>query len=115
MNNLNRGVVKIKPVYLGISGAYYQDFYGSVAAPDRALLGKGTIPVSTPKVEELEKAAKEMVEGFKKSFKVDFVKVEEPLVVKEQKDLRKLPTELSYDTDALMEKIAVCTVALLFI
>ncbi|NQS89208.1 hypothetical protein HQ584_05410 [Patescibacteria group bacterium] len=100
MNNLKRGVIKIKPVYTGIY--HYKDFYGSVFAPDRSLLGKGTIPVSASKVEKVEKMAREMVKEFKKGLKVDFVEVKEPLVIKEQKDLRRLPVELSYDVDALL-------------
>jgi len=100
MNNLKRGIIKIKPVYWGIY--HYPDKYGSVCVPNEALFGKWTPPVPASRMEELERGAKGMVEGFKKSLEVDFVEVEEPSIIKEHKDLRKLPEELTYDVDALL-------------
>jgi len=96
MDNFKRGIVKVKPVYIGIH--HYRDVYGSVCSEDVV----GTPPISPPKMEELKKAAQEMIERFKKSLKVDFVEIKEPLIIKEHKDLRKLPLELNYDTDALL-------------
>lgn len=100
MNNLKRGIVKIKPVYWGIY--HYPDKYGSVCVSNEALFGKWTPPVPASKMEELEREAKGMVEGFKKDLEVDFVEVEEPSIIKKHRDLRKLPKELSYDVDALL-------------
>ena len=84
-NKAIRGIVKIKPVYLGIT------YYFPWSYPN--------VPV---KAQEAEKEAWQMVENFKESLEVDFVKVEEPLIVMEHSDFRKLKAELSYDTDALL-------------
>lgn len=96
MNNLKRGNIKIKPIYLGIH--HYSDVYGSVCSEDVI----GTPPISPLKTEKLEKVTKEIIKRFEKSLMVDFVKIEKPLIIKEHKDLRKLALELNYDTDALL-------------
>jgi len=97
MDSLQRGIVKVKPIYIGIH--HYRDVYGSVCSEDVV----GTPKICPPEMEELRKAAQEMIDRFKeKSSKVDFVEIEQPLIVKEHKDLRKLPLELNYDTDALL-------------
>ncbi|MCD6082537.1 hypothetical protein J7J59_00240 [Candidatus Aerophobetes bacterium] len=97
MDSLQRGIVKVKPIYIGIH--HYRDVYGSVCSEDVV----GTPKIRPPEMEELRKAAQEMIDRFKeKSSKVDFVEIEQPLIVKEHEDLRKLPLELNYDTDALL-------------
>ena len=96
MRVLQRGIVKIKPVYLGLH--HYRDVYGSVCSADV----EGTPPIPAPSSEELSKATQDMIDGFKQSLEVDFVEMEEPLIVKEHEDLRRLPAELSYDVDALL-------------
>lgn len=97
MNNPKRGIVKIKPVYVGIH--HYRDVYGSVCSADVV----GTPPIPPPTEEELERATSGMISRFKDSLgELDFVGVEEPLIIKEHEDFRKLPAELSYDTDALL-------------
>ena len=101
MGELKRGIVKIKPVYVGIH--HYRDVYGSVCSADVV----GTPPIPPPTEEELSKATSGMISRFKESLEAaDFVEVEEPLIVKEHEDLRKLPAELSYDTDALLVRAA---------
>jgi L-fucose isomerase-like protein len=96
MKDLKRGVVKIKPIYIGLY--HYRYAYGSVVSPDVT----GTPIISSLSVEELEKAAQEMVEKFKGNIQADFVEVEAPLIIREHKDMRKVPSELSYDTDAIL-------------
>lgn len=101
MNESKRGIVKIKPVYVGIH--HYRDVYGSVCSADVV----GTPPIAPPTNEELEKATSGMVSRFKESLGgADFVEVEKPLIIKEHEDFRKLPAELSYDTDALLVRAA---------
>jgi len=85
MNNLKRGIVKIRPVYIGICRYF-----------------PWSHPTSPPKMEELEKITQGMIDKFSRGLKVDFVEVEEPLIIKEHEDFRKLSSELSYDTDALL-------------
>ena len=84
-NSPIRGIVKIKPVYIGIT------YYFPWSYPNA--------PLTT---QEAEKSAQEMVERFKENLEVDFVEVEAPLIIKEHADFRKLKAELSYDTDALL-------------
>ncbi len=84
-NNPLRGIVKIKPVYFGITH-YFPWSY----------------PNSPLTMQELEKRAQDMVGSFKESLEVDFVKIEPPLILKEHSDFRKLKAQLSYDTDALL-------------
>ncbi|MCD6335298.1 MAG: hypothetical protein J7M27_08210 [Candidatus Latescibacteria bacterium] len=96
MNDLQRGVVRIKPVYVGIH--QYRDVYGSVCSADV----KGTPPIPAPSMQELEKATEGMIDRFQEGLNVDFVEMEKPLVVKEHEDLRRLSSELSYDVDALL-------------
>jgi len=96
MKALQRGIVRIKPVYIGIH--HYRDVYGSVCSSDVV----GTPPIPAPTSEELSKATQEMISRFKQDLEVDFVKMDEPLVVKEHEDLRRLPAELNYDVDALL-------------
>jgi L-fucose isomerase-like protein len=93
----DRGVVRVKPIYVGLY--HYRYAYGSVVSPDVT----GTPPVSFPSTEELEKAAREMVEKFKKSIhELDFVVVEEPFIIKSHEDVRRVPSVLTYDTDATL-------------
>jgi len=96
MNDLQRGIVRIKPVYVGIH--HYRDVYGSVCSADVV----GTPPFPAPKSEDLSKATQDMIGRFKQSLEVNFVEMEKPLVVKEHEDLRRLSAELSYDVDALL-------------
>jgi len=96
MSDLKRGIVKIKPVYVGIH--HYRDVYGSVCSADVT----GTPPFPAPTMEQLEKNANGIVERFKKGLDVDFVEIDKPLVIKEHIDMRKLPAQISYDTDALL-------------
>ena len=91
-----RGIVRIKPIYIGIGD--YRDVYGSVCSADVV----GTPKISAPTSKELEEAAKEIIDKFRKNLKVDFVEVEKPLIIKEHQDLRKLPQELNYNIDALL-------------
>jgi hypothetical protein len=101
MSELKRGIVKIKPVYIGIR--HYRDVYGSVCSSDVA----GTPPITPPTMEELEKTANSMIDGLRKNIdSLDFVEIQKPLVVKEHKGLRKLPSELTYDTDAILLGVA---------
>ena len=90
-----RGTVKVKPVYIGIH--HYRYVYGSVCSSDV----QGTPPIPPPRPEELERAARRMVEDFREGLDLDFVRVEEPFLVREQRDIRKLTSELTYDMDAL--------------
>ncbi len=96
MSELDRGTVRIKPVYIGLH--HYTDAYGSVCSPDV----KGTPAFEPSTAEEVRDAARQMVEQFADSLAVGFVQVEEPLVVERQSDLRRLPSELTYDVDALL-------------
>lgn len=91
-----RGTVKVKPVYIGIH--HYRYVYGSVCSSDV----QGTPPIPPPRPEELERAARRMVEDFREGLDLDFVRVEEPFLVREQRDIRKLTSELTYDMDALL-------------
>jgi len=84
-NKAPRGIVKIKPVYVGIT------YFFPWSYPNTPLTAG-----------ELEQRTREMVEGFKKSLKVDFVEVAAPLIITEHADFRKLKAELTYDTDALL-------------
>lgn len=95
MDNLKRGTVKIKPVYVGIH--HYRDVYGSVCSADVV----GTPRINAPEIRDLKKKAKEMIDEFEKNIKVNFVEIGDPLIIKEHKDLRRVPAELSYDVDAL--------------
>ncbi len=96
MNDVQRGVVRIKPVYIGIH--QYRDVYGSVCSADV----EGTPPIPAPSMQELEKATQGMIDRFQEGLEVNFVEMEKPLMVKEHEDLRRLPAELSYDVDALL-------------
>ena len=96
IKDLQRGIVKIKPVYVGIH--HYRDVYGSVCSADVT----GTPPFPAPTIEQLEKATNGMIDGFKNRLEVDFVEVDKPLIIKEHEDMRKLPGELTYDTSALL-------------
>ena len=98
MKDLKRGIVKIKPVYLGIY--HYRDLSTSGSVCLDGVIGTPQIP--TPTSEELSSATSGMINRFKESLEVDFLEIEEPLIVKEIEDLRKLPKELSYDIDALL-------------
>jgi len=96
MEALERGIVKIKPIYVGIY--HYRDVYGSVCSADVV----GTPPIPPPPNGELAKAGEHMIQKFRDALKVDFVHIEEPLIIKEHKDLRRVPAELTYDVDALL-------------
>jgi len=96
MSDLGRGTIRIKPVYIGLS--HYSDVYGSVCSPDV----KGTPPFEAPTTEEVHRSAQAMVEGFADDLPVDFVEIEQPLVVEHERDMRRLPAELTHDVDALL-------------
>ncbi|HEX29704.1 TPA: hypothetical protein ENG04_06450 [Candidatus Poribacteria bacterium] len=96
MGATERGIVRIKPVYIGIH--HYRDVYGSVCSADVI----GTPPMPSPDIRDLERNAESMIERFRKNLDVDFVRIEEPLIVREEKDLRRLPAQLSFDIDALL-------------
>lgn len=91
-----RGTVRIKPVYVGLH--HYHDVYGSVCSPDV----KGTPPFEAPAAQEIRDAAQSMVDRFADSVDVDFVELDDLLVVEHQRDLRRLRSELTYDVDALL-------------
>jgi len=91
-----RGIVKIKPVYVGIY--HYRNVYGSVCSPNVT----GTPPVLPRSSGELEKASQEMVKRFKEKINVDFLEIEEPFIIKDNKDLRRFSEDLRYDDDALL-------------
>ena len=93
---MQRGIVKIKPIYIGIH--HYRDVYGSVCSADVV----GTPPIPPPTREELEASTRAMVERFEENLEVDFVRLEDPLIIKEHRDLRRLRAELSRDVDALL-------------
>ena len=95
MDDLKRGVIKIKPVLLGIP--HYRYVYGSVCSADVV----GTPPITPPGEKELKKMAESLEKGIKKEVKVDFVEVEKTFIIKKLSDLRKLYQELNYDTDAI--------------
>jgi len=96
---LQRGIVKIKPVYVGIY--HYLNVYGSVCSPDVI----GTPPVPSKRLEELENEAQKIVERFKERINVDFVEVEKPFVIKDHKDLRRFPWGGIQDKDDLTKEI----------
>jgi L-fucose isomerase-like protein len=94
---MERGIVKIKPVYIGIH--HYRDVYGSVCSADVV----GTPPIPAPRAEDLAVAARGMVDRFKEDTgQLDFVQVTEPLIIREHRDMRELAAALTYDTDALL-------------
>ena len=93
---MQRGIVRIKPVYIGIY--HYQYVYGSVCSPDV----KGTPPVKKMSLDELRSRAQRMIESFKRRVKVDFVEIEEPFIIKEHRDFRRLPMSIDYGIDALL-------------
>jgi len=95
---MNRGVVRIKPVLIGIP--HYQEVHGSVCSDDV----EGTPPVVAPEQEELQQRARELADNFSQRTDVDFVQMDEPLLVQDHADLRRLSAELTYDTDALLVK-----------
>ncbi len=94
---MKRGIVRIKPIYIGIY--HYQYVYASVCSPDV----KGTPPVKHPTIDDLRKRAETMVKKFRDHVaKLDFVKVDEPFLIKKHSDFRELPRVLNYDIDALL-------------
>jgi hypothetical protein len=96
MSGPDRGTVRVKPVYIGIH--HYSDVYGSVCSPDVA----GTPAIEAPSPEEVHGAARAMVDRFLDGTRVSFIEVEDPFVIQEHQDLRKLPCELTHDVDALL-------------
>jgi len=93
---VKRGIVRIKPVLIGIP--HYREVHGSVCSADV----EGTPPAPPPDREELQQRAGRLVDNFKQQMDVDFVEIDEPLLVREHADLRRLPAQLTYDTDALL-------------
>jgi len=93
---MNRGIVRIKPVLIGIP--HYREIHGSVCSPDV----EGTPPVTAPEQEELQQRARQLANNFSQHTDADFLQIDEPLVVKEHADLRRLSGDLTYDTDALL-------------
>ena len=96
MSDSDRGTVRIKPVYIGIH--HYSDVYGSVCSPDV----RGTPPIEAPGSEQIRKSARAMVESFEDGTDAEFVELEEPFVIEEHADLRRLASELTRDVDALL-------------
>jgi L-fucose isomerase-like protein len=93
---MERGIVKVKPVYVGIH--HYRDVYGSVCSADVV----GTTPISPPTWEELEASTRAMTGRFEEGVELGFVRLEDPFIIEEHEDLRRLPGELSRDVDALL-------------
>ncbi len=91
-----RGIVRIRPVYLGLH--HYTSVYGSVCSADVS----GTPPFPSLMREEAEESAKEMVQDFRSRVNVDFVEVEEPLVVAGHRDIRAIRRQITLDTDAVI-------------
>ncbi|HDI75593.1 MAG: hypothetical protein DRJ52_03560 [Thermoprotei archaeon] len=91
-----RGIIKIKPVFIGIY--HYEYSYGSVCSPDV----RGTPHTPSLPEKELLKRAENMVQEFKENIRLDFVKVEEPFLVRKQSDLRTFSSKLTYDVDAIL-------------
>lgn len=97
MENQERGIIKIKPVYIGIH--HYRDVYGSVCSDDV----EGTPPIEAPSEEELREKTQVITEEFrKKTDTLGFVEIEKPFIIKEHEDFRKLPALVTCDTDAFL-------------
>jgi len=96
MSGLDRGTVRIKPVYIGIP--HYSDVYGSVCSPDV----DGTPPIGAPGAEEVRDSAQKMVQRFRDRADVNFVHVDDPFVIQEHRDLRDFTSQLTHDVDALL-------------
>ena len=96
MEGAPRGIVKIKPVYIGLY--HYCERYGSVCSPDV----KGTPRIPKIGLQETVKKARELVKRFKERIRLDFVNVKEPFIISNHRDLRRLPEILTYDDDALL-------------
>jgi len=92
----SRGIVKIKPVYIGLY--HYRERYGSVCSPDV----KGTLQVPRMELQEIREEAQKLIKRFKENIRLDFVDVKEPFIISSHRDLRRLPENLSYDDDALL-------------
>ena len=95
MNENSRGIVKIKPVYIGLY--HYRERYGSVCSPDV----KGTPQIPKIRLQEITEEAQKLIKRFKEKIKLDFVDIKEPFIISSHKDLRRLPEILTYDDDAL--------------
>jgi len=80
-----RGIVRIKPVFVGITRYFPWNY-----------------PTSPNTIEELEKKTLEMIDDFKKGSDLDFIRIEKPFIINEHRDYIKLKSELTYDTDALL-------------
>jgi len=80
-----RGIVKIKPVFLGITRYFPWNH-----------------PTSLASEEELRKRMLEMVSQFEAVLEVDFVNLEKPFLIQTDADYRKLKSELTQDVDALL-------------
>ena len=92
----DRGTVRIKPVYVGIH--HYSDLYGSVCSPDV----EHTPPIQAPGSEQIRSSARAMVESFEDGTDAEFVELDEPLVIEQHADMRRLASELTHDVDALL-------------
>ncbi|RLI39383.1 hypothetical protein DRO64_10600, partial [Candidatus Bathyarchaeota archaeon] len=95
MNENSRGIVKIKPVYIGLY--HYRERYGSVCSPDV----KGTPQIPKIRLQEITEEAQKLIKRFKEKIKLDFVDIKEPFIISSHEDLRRLPEILTYDDDAL--------------
>ena len=96
MNENSRGIVKIKPVYIGLY--HYRERYGSVCSPDV----KGTPQIPKIRLQEITEEAQKLIKRFKEKIKLDFVDIKEPFIISSHEDLRRLPEILTYDDDALL-------------
>jgi len=95
LNENSRGIVKIKPVYIGLY--HYRERYGSVCSPDV----KGTPQIPKIRLQEITEEAQKLIKRFKEKIKLDFVDIKEPFIISSHEDLRRLPEILTYDDDAL--------------
>lgn len=93
---MERGIVRIKPVFIGIP--HYREVYGSVCSADV----EGTPPRPAPTDQELEQRARSLVAEFRSGADLDFVEIDDLFIIKEHADVRRLPAELTHDTDALL-------------
>ena len=95
-----RDMVTVKPISIGIH--HYQDVYGSVCSADV----KGCPPIPPPRREAIDMNIHMTLGSFAQ---YDFVNVDTPFVISDHHDLRRLPGDLSYDTDFILQKSIGCS------
>ncbi len=94
--NGERGLINIRPIYVGLH--HYTDVYGSVCSADV----KGTPPFPEPKEQDVRESAEKMVNDFNRKVDLDFVNVQEPIVITHHRDMRSIHAQIDMDTDALL-------------